>query len=169
MATWRMKVKLPTFRVTQRITGARVIHRDVPRGRQNGKSVSSSHEEAVCSSSDRSDDDIDTQYVHDFEWPDGSTSTLTEDSEEPSLHKIKQKANIRAWSEVREMIRRAPIQSSAMQDNQLCINCPMKACYRCLQCAATAYYCEKCFVEAHKKVNFFHTGERWDPEVCHYL
>ncbi len=84
---------------------------------------------------------------------------------EPSLHEIKQKANVKGWAEIRQDMLKAAIQSCTMPFEQVCVHCTiMEAKYRCLQCSAWAYYCGECFGDIHCKSNLFHVGEVW--EVC---
>lgn len=81
--------------------------------------------------------------------------------QEPSLHAIKQKSNVSAWNNVREDLRRVAVECSAMPIDQECILCPSPAEYRCIECAAWAFYCSECFGKVHSKVGIFHTGEIW--------
>ena len=87
-------------------------------------------------------------------------------TDEPSLHDIKQKANVAAWAKVRQGMRRAAIECCAMAPKQACIVCVRdEATHRCLQCSAWAYYCAACFGETHSKNNLFHVGEVWQVAV----
>lgn len=171
MAAWRMKLQLPKFKATLRTsTGAVTV--SIPRGRklQTGFTVSS---DAVGSDDDSAeatcqDAQVDVMSDH------GCDNQLTDDQAEdfaganpdenyvgPSLHEIKQKANVSAWEEVRPRMLSAVIESSSMTEDQQCILCPNSAEYRCTQCAAWAYYCGDCFGKMHLQTHLFHTGEVW--------
>ena len=84
----------------------------------------------------------------------------------PSLHAVKQQASATAWGEIRPLLLRAAVESSAMPTMQLCNVCAETALYRCIQCGSNAYYCHKCFNQVHRATNIFHNGEVW--EVCVY-
>lgn len=91
-----------------------------------------------------------------------------------SLHAVKEQASARAWEDIRSLLCRAAVESSAMPEKQQCIMCIERALYRCCECGSNAYYCHKCFTEAHHKVNVLHVGEIWevtlvDPSVIVWI
>lgn len=148
---WRMRLKLPSYKVTQRI-GAGVVRCSLPRGRKDKV-------EAKVS------DSIVENQKEEEEEEDGlveMTSDAYQHESDVSLHAIKQKAATEAWNHVRSALLKAAVESSAMPAGQHCINCSDHATHRCLQCAPCAYYCYECFVAAHSRINFFHTGEIWE-------
>lgn len=161
MASWRTRLKLPSFKVTQR-AGGTVVHRTVPRGRVEHMPVVTDEDQS-CDEAGPDTHGLDEMAMEGLD--DNSSHCLSAD---PSLHSIKQKASVAAWTEIRRALRCAAIESSAMRTCQCCIICSERASYRCLQCAAWAFYCPACFYTAHSKVNLFHTGEVWTVgHVCH--
>ena len=155
---WRMRLKLPPFKVTQR-SGAGVVNCKLPRGRKDG--VSAKVEAKVGDTIVGTDHGL-------VDWEMATDENIACQHEyDVSLHAIKQKAATEAWSHVRSAPLKAAVESCAMPADQHCINCSDYATHRCLQCAPCAYYCYECFVVAHSRVNFFHTGEMW--EVCRAL
>ena len=158
---WRMRLKLPSFQVTQRIGTGSTVRRNLPRGRK-GDCVG---DEQLSSGGEVESSDLTTT-----DFFSTSFDTVTEDIQgcssqpEVSLHAIKQKAATAAWIQVRPALLKAAVECSAMPVTQCCILCLQSASYRCIQCAPWAYFCQNCFSEVHSKINFFHTGEVW--EVC---
>jgi len=158
-----MRLKLPTFKVTQRTGTGSAVRRNLPRGRRDD--ISSD----VCAgaaqlSSDGEEGSSDLTTSTDF--LSGSLDIMTGSIEgcsqpEVSLHAIKQKAATSAWNQVRPALLKAAVEFSAMPMAQCCILCPESATYRCIQCAPWAYFCKTCFGEVHSKINF-HTGEVWE-------
>ena len=153
---WRMRLKLPPFKVTQR-TGAGVVNRSLPRGRKDSVPVK------VSAGFETQKEEEEEQEKGDglMEMVTDENSACQDESGAVSLHAIKQKAATEAWSHVRSALLKAAVESSAMPADQCCINCYDSATHRCLQCGPLAYYCYECFVAAHSRVNFFHTGEIW--------
>ena len=159
---WRMKLKLPSFKVTQRCTGSGVARSLVPRGRTNppvqvGDENRSNSQALDSVDNAESDDDVpgldslwDFNEVH---------SKITV---EPSLHEIKQKGSVQAWANIRPTITKATVECGAMHSKQCCLLCGSEALYRCIQCAPWAHYCSTCFSNVHSKVNIFHVGEIWE-------
>ena len=158
---WRMRLKLPSFQVTQRTGTGSTVRRNLPRGRK-GNCVG---DEQLSSGGEVGSSDLTTT-----DFSPMSIGTVTEDIQdcssqpEVSLHAIKQKAATAAWTHVRPALLKAAVECSAMPVAQCCILCLESASYRCIQCAPWAYFCQNCFSEVHSKINFFHTGEVW--EVC---
>ena len=151
-----MKGKLPTFKVTQRLRGGLTVHRSVPRGRG---APAPSHPDCVSDSNAEEMSDVDC------DGPAMLESTVDVDKD-VSLHAVKQQASATAWGEIRPLLLRAAVESSAMPAMQLCNVCAETALYRCIQCGSNAYYCHKCFNQVHCATNIFHNGEVW--EVCVY-
>ena len=157
----RMRLKLPSFQVTQRIGTGSTVRRNLPRGRKDD----CVEDEQLSSGGEVGSSDL-TSSTGFFPT---SFDTVTEDigcSSQPkvSLHAIKQEAATAAWTQVRPALLKAAVECSAMPAAQCCILCLESASYRCIQCAPWAYFCQNCFSEVHSKINFFHTGEVW--EVC---
>ena len=167
----RLKLKLPSLRVTQRSTTGVVSHRLIPRGRTSIQNEPSdlchsdaedceraSIESGLSAESDNALDglDLDTSHVS------GSLSTPMN---EHSLHVLAQKAAIASWNNIRPDMLKTAIEGNALPLKQKCIVCSTDdATYRCLKCAPWAHFCPQCFSDAHRRTNIFHTGEVW--EVC---
>ena len=155
-----MKLKLPKFKVTH-IGEKTTTHLTIPRGRTGAFGLNpASPLPPTDSQNDTDDDEIDTTDF-DFE-PNVSIDDLAEPS--TSLHAIKEKAS---WDHIRSTLHRVAIESSALPSGEGYILCTDPATHRCTQCGAWAYYCTKCFAQAHSVTNFFHVGEVW--EVSSYV
>ena len=59
----------------------------------------------------------------------------------------------------------AAVDESALPNNQLCAFCCDNAILWCRMCGPVAYFCEKCFLKQHEKVNLFHVPERWEVSM----
>lgn len=147
--SWHMKLKLPSFKLTRRC-GDSAVEQNVSRGIASQTSV----QESPVAGSEYEEDGA-------FGVNDISESEDFQAVPEPSLHAIKQKSTVLAWEGVRAALRTAAVQCSAMPIGQECILCSELAEYRCLECAAWAFYCSECFGNVHSKVGIFHTGEIW--------
>ena len=106
---------------------------------------------------------LEETFIHDFTCGHANPSNITE----PSLHEIKQKASATAWGAIRDSLRQVAVECSGMPFGQGCILCSAEAKYRCVDCAAWAYYCAQCFSDAHSKVGLLHTGEVWEVSKVH--
>ena len=166
---WRMKGKLPVFKVTQRSPSG-VVHRNVHRGKCTVTSITSDDSSVAEEDADALglpttappleeptlEPSLDSliKYAVKPSLPD-----FGDDGQNVSLHAVKQKASSSAWANIRQGLLKAAVESSAMPVNQSCVMCPEEAIYRCIQCSSCAYYCHGCFGRVHAKVNIFHTGE----------
>ncbi len=167
MARFRLKLHLPSFKATVRSIGEGTSERTIERSRRIPTS------EDDLKSLEVSTDKTDTAEAQ------ASSSlyinTVADNPElknEPTLHEIKQKANVKGWAEIRQDMLKAAIQCCAMPLEQVCVHCTiMEAKYRCLQCSSWAYYCDECFGGIHHKSNLFHVGEVWEVRqlVCIYV
>ena len=147
-------MKLPAFKVTQTTSSAPTVHRHVPRGQftacnsqyidASDCEVPSQHEESVDVERERMESDF--------------SSHMDCLGQSVSLHAVKQQVSACAWGQIRSVLRKAVVESSAMPKNQVCILCSKMALYRCIQCGPNSYYCCDCFGQAHKSVNIFHIG-----------
>ena len=156
---WQMRFTLPKFKVTQRASLG-VTHFTLPRGRRGDDRASTS---GIPDSSEVDmEKDEETGPRLDDSASFQRTTGLTDDDPMVSLHYIKQKAATAAWGRARPALLKAAVEGSAMPLGQCCISCGDAATCRCIQCAPWAYYCSKCFAQAHTKVNIFHIGEVWE-------
>ena len=117
---WRMRLKLPSFQVTQRTGTGSTVRRNLPRGRKDD----CVEDEQLSSGGEVGSSDLTSST--DF-FP-TSFDTVTEDkgcSSQPevSLHAIKQKAATAAWTQVRPALLKAAVECSAMPVAQCCILC----------------------------------------------
>lgn len=159
---WRMKLKLPSMKVTQRSTSGEVVHRIVPRGCSSQEKSEDCGGNFLTGTAGCGDAGDDQELGTGDSW--NPLSHLS--AREPSLHEIVQKAAVSAWKEIRPALLKASIECSAMPPHQRCIVCTDQvAKYRCLQCALWAYYCPQCFGEAHSRTKLFHTGEVWEVQL----
>lgn len=103
------RLKLLPFKVTQRSTAGKTVHRLIPRG--SVMASSDLHETTEESSPQLELDSFwSTSYFENHEIP-----------AQPSLHKIAQEASVASWNKVLPMILRAVIESSAMPlDKNFC-------------------------------------------------
>lgn len=80
----------------------------------------------------------------------------------PSLHKIKQKANVAAWISTRQMLLDVCTEINSMPSNQLCSVCASdKALFRCHQCGPNTYYCSNCLDQYHTLTSILHSPEEY--------
>ena len=85
-----------------------------------------------------------------------------EDISTPTLHGLQSQASIEGWSKVRGQVLLTAAEMCAMPENQTCLCCSEKAILRCQKCGPLVYYCHQCFLNQHKKANFFHVPEKWE-------
>ena len=165
----RLKLKLPSLRVTQRSTTGEINHRLIPRGCtaiQNEPSDLCHDADKEASVEPNPNQSAESGNAFDagigLDANDVSVPLLTP-TIEPSLHVLAQKAAIASWSKLRPDMLKTAIECNAMPLKQKCILCSTNdATYRCLKCAPSAYYCPQCFGDAHRETNYFHTGEVWE-------
>ena len=168
MMAARLKLKLPSLRVTQRSTTGEINRRLIPRGCtaiQNEPSdlCHDADKEASVEPSQSAESGNAFDAGIGLDANDVSVPLLTP-TIEPSLHVLAQKAAIASWSKLRPDMLKTAIECNAMPLKQKCILCSTNdATYRCLKCAPSAYYCPQCFGDAHRETNYyFHTGEVWE-------
>ena len=164
---WRMKLKLPSFKLIQRSARGGAVYRNVPRGQRcASQQLLSAKEIEMASESIREDEDGvvrdregGTELAGSWEIGDGMEESH---SPHPSLHQIKQQANAAAWNGVRSLFLKAATESSALPTSQCCIKCSDVAHYQCIDCGPVAYFCHVCFGEVHSCTNLFHAAEIWE-------
>ena len=149
---WRGTQKLPRFRVHQRASGFEkrsIVSR--------GQKVNTSSANAIGNASPPDDNEADL-HEHSYSPIEDQDSSHTD----PSLHEIKQSANVEAWSKVRSTLLKAATESQSMPNEQQCALCQTQATYRCVECGPLVYFCSTCLGVAHSKTNLFHTPELWE-------
>lgn len=168
----RLKLRLPSLRVTQRSTTGEVNHRLIPRGCTSQAVQTTDESHPLCDNDGvdgKGDSVMDKNKP--VELPDQQFGVVGMDSgtlstsinDEPSLHVLAQKASIASWNKLRPIMLKTAIECNAMPLNQMCVICNTnEAIYRCLRCAPWAHFCQQCFEDAHKYMNVFHTGEVWE-------
>lgn len=161
MSSWRLKLRLPSLKTTVRPAGKDPLELTINRG---CRSTTTSEGKLTL----KDDEDTETTSFPGVSFQDTTGEDLPSSVQdrptvkEPSLHEIKQKANVCAWAEIRQELMKAAVQCCAMPRGQVCIHCAMEeAAYRCLQCSPQGFYCGTCFRDSHKRSNFFHVGEIW--------
>ncbi|CAI8006841.1 hypothetical protein GBAR_LOCUS4927 [Geodia barretti] len=155
---WRMKVRLPRLKVTQRSTSSPATK--VPRGRRGGGGVAISAEEeaseAPSGSEMRHDEVRDEDHAVVFSDVYHDHDVVREPS--PTLHEINEAANATSWKNIRSELLRAITESFAMPLGKKCCMCSEAAACRCVQCGAAIYYCIKCFEGSHSTANILKCG-----------
>ena len=165
---WRMKLKLPKFKVTQRESGssAKSIV-NIPRGRS---ALSTEDTATVSNVSDSSEGELAEDMVLSAEPPPNEFEPTPEagafNKHQPSLHEIKQAANVESWGKIRNNILKAVVECSAMPHEQCCNVCGNAGQYRCTECGPpTVYYCVNCLQVSHSSSNILHTAEIWEVSL----
>ena len=103
---WRMKLRLPSFKVTQRCTRGNVAQYSIPRGR---KDVKEAMNEEMASESGPSWESPPSAAP----FPDLGGFEAEQDFT-PTLHEVKQAANVAAWENIRSRLLQAAIECNAM-------------------------------------------------------
>ena len=104
-AAWRMGLKLPTFKITQRtVTNAIARHRNVPRGGKDD--TGKLHEQSTATNA--VEENVDPLV----EPPTFEGADV--DMQGPSLHTIKDKAVTAAWSKVRPALLKFAVECNAI-------------------------------------------------------
>lgn len=153
---WRMKLRLPSFKLTQRCTRGDTAQYNIPRGRKDVKNEAMNDEEMGSEAGPSWESPLSATPLPDlgdFEAEQGST---------PTLHEVKQAANVTAWENIRSRLLQAATECNAMPVDACCIICSSTAKYRCIHCGPLAYYCLSCLGHSHSKANVFHGPEVWD-------
>ena len=91
---WRMKLRLPSFKLTQRCTRGDAAQYSIPRGCKDVKNEAMNDEEMGSEAGPSWESPPSATHVPDlgdFEAEQGSTSTL---------HEVKQAANVAAWEDI---------------------------------------------------------------------
>lgn len=165
-----LKLKLPSLKVTQARSDGGVEHRTIPRGcvRKEGADSGHPNDSVIHDNQDNefvlSDQSHSTMSVSPLEGFGESGQSFDPDQTLPSLHEVREKAAAEGWSRIRMSLLKTTVEGNSMPANQSCILCGSEATHRCLHCAPWAYFCARCFGDAHSKFNIFHVGEIW--EVC---
>ncbi len=78
----------------------------------------------------------------------------------PSLHEIKEKANVAAWVSIRSSLLRVVVENNALPFMQICTKCLSNpASVKCRYCGSGVYYCEECIKLSHTQESIFHVPE----------
>ena len=112
---WRMKVKLPVFKVTQRSSSG-LVSRNIPR-RQNTTSSScgdDTNDPLVEAGTCEGDPFVSSSFM-----PMEPTLQSSGDSvgQNVSLYAVKQRASTAAWAQIRSVLLNTAVESSAMPSN----------------------------------------------------
>ena len=149
MSAVKRKVQLPSLKTTERRVGGSIVHRVLPRSCLDPTLEDKKRPKCV-------EDNQDT-----FDFPLESISADVPLCL-PSLHEIKQKANVKAWETLRSSLLSTVTECSAMPQDQSCTLCSVaEATFRCLQCGPCVFYCSSCLHEWHSRSNVFHMAEEW--------
>lgn len=157
---WRATLKLPRFRVHQRASGYE--KRSIVSRGQSSSATTSGNEPIPTASPDDNEADL---CEHSFSPVENQDSSHTD----PSLHEIKQIANVDAWSKVRPSLLKAATESQSMPNEQQCTFCLTQASYRCVECGPLVHFCPTCLGVAHLKANLFHTPEIWEVSCASHV
>ena len=122
---WRMKVKLPVFKVTQRSLSG-LVSRNIPRGKNTTSSScgDDTSDPLVEAGTCEGDPFVSSSFI-----PMEPTLQSSGDSvgQNVSLYAVKQRASTAAWAQIRLVLLNTAVESSAMPRNQSCIMCPEAA------------------------------------------
>ena len=110
---------------------------------------------ALASDNLELDDDIE----HSDDSPDVNDSADEAPSQRSYLQR--QKRASEAWTEIREPLRMAYVESSVPGIECQCIICNLPATFMCRQCGPQVFYCAKCTESQHSLVNIFHRPQLW--------
>lgn len=84
----------------------------------------------------------------------------------PSLHSVKQKANVAAWNNARSSLLRVCIELNCLPRDQVCTLCKTHpASIRCRQCGPYTYYCSICLEQCHSVATILHSPEEYKVSV----
>ena len=129
-----VKLWLPSFKLTQRCTRGDATQCSIPRGRRDVKKGAINDEEMGSEAGpswESPPSAIPLPDLGEFEAEQGST---------PTLHEVKQAANVAAWENIRSRLLQAATECNAMPVDVCCIICSGTAKYRCIHCGPLAYY-----------------------------
>lgn len=165
------RVALPVMKLTRRpATGdksLKYIHGDIPFHPQREKVEETSTDRGDTEKDEAGDVDVDSLL---FGMPD--------ETEELTQHELESRAAMAGWEKIREDLINVVTEYAAMplgqvckcfpwywftdEIIQVCLNCKGSACVRCRDCGPLGYFCSGCFENAHRYVNLFHVGEKWE-------
>jgi len=106
----------------------------------------------------------DTGYLEIFSGVDASFSAATGGSQQPRSYSLRQERLSEAWSQIREQLRTAFIESSVPSIGATCSSCDQVAVVVCQQCGPQVVYCEECTESHHLTRNIFH-----HPQLCQVI
>ena len=86
----------------------------------------------------------------------------TQECDEPTTHELERRSSVSRWEQLRKNLLSVATECAALPQNQLCVACPNRAEFRCLECGPGIYYCKGCFCKQHECVNLFHVAEKWE-------
>lgn len=106
------------------------------------------------------------------DWQDMNEHETISLEQLPSLHSIRQKANVAAWLSTRSFLINVCSEMNSLRADQLCSLCDTnKAMFRCIQCGPLTYFCSLCLHSYHLKTSVLHSPEEFkvtEPmQLCH--
>ena len=93
-----------------------------------------------------------------------------EETEETSRHRSYQQRQQRAseaWTEIRDLLCMAYVESSVPGIECHCILCNAPATVMCQQCSPQVFFCTECTESQHSVLNIFHRPQLWKVCTCH--
>ena len=162
--SFKRKLKLPPFRVTTVSTDGAVRSKPIKRGR-TGEYVGPLATDACADVRSKpvkaEEQSIMEASVLDSLNMDHSDAEDSSGMDFPTLHEIKQRSNVAAWSGIRHSILDICIEGHAMPVDQQCTYCTLTdAVYRCTRCGPYVFFCEDCLL-LHSKNCVYHIPEIW--------
>lgn len=105
--------------------------------------------------------------MDDFSGEDDTTcNDMFTDNTRSSTYSRREEKAAANWSEVREQLLNASVETSIPISSALCIVCDHPADTVCLDCGAHAYYCSEHVENVHSKTNIFHRPRLWKVSSC---
>ena len=160
-------IKLPLLKVRHKSTSGDITYRAVPRITFSLKREAPVTYEDAAPKRERTIDNDDVSL--DLPDDDYGMATCTDDL--PSLYAVKQKIAASAWSTIRNKLRDACVEISALPEMQMCVKClEVSATLRCRRCGPCAYFCDECWLSCHsQQLNVFHIPEIWKVQAVAVL
>ena len=109
----------------------------------------------------------DAEVSTDRELPDDVLNVGGDDAAviEPSHHEIEAKSSINGWSNIRNRLLTAFMESEHLPDGQVCIICSSCAEARCLVVVDHTLNCRECFCSQHNRI-MLHRNGRLKYTIC---
>lgn len=173
--SFRRRHKLPSFTITTIGSSGEIEKKMLQRGfrEENFDELTEGESELKFQKTDSESEDLGQRSGDDWEagqgegyWQDMDTKMDRDEtlsSEQlPSLHSVKQKANVAAWQSTRASLLNLSTEMNSLRADQMCTLCNCdKARFHCSQCGPLTYFCSSCLDFYHTKTGVFHSPEEF--------